>query len=202
MAPPQKHSYGLVDVVIDSPICRVAVPLAEVSGPSSQSCIEAIPHFPPWCHVPRHQHVSHFLPESGHALLRRTLPDIYPASLPKTMRPECISEKVKPLPASLLDAGLCFVQREANPRHDTSRPIQCLCRATATQDHEIIGVVHDLRLKNLTPSGDPPIFQKTVHVQVSQQRTDDSALWCATGAVLPAAHPRFAVLVPLLDRHL
>ena len=30
----------------------------------------------------------------------------------------------------------------------------------------------------------------------------DSALWCATGAVLPAANPRFAVLVPLLDRHL
>jgi site-specific DNA recombinase len=30
----------------------------------------------------------------------------------------------------------------------------------------------------------------------------DSALWCTTGAVFPAAHPRFAVSVPLLNRHL
>jgi len=32
--------------------------------------------------------------------------------------------------------------------------------------------------------------------------SDDSALRRATGASLPTAHPRFAVFVPLLDRHL
>src|SRR6202140_2616295 len=90
------------------------------------------------------------------------------------MRPEAISEKVKPLCASLPGAGLRFVQRESNPGHHTPRPIQCLCRATATENHEIIGVVDHLGLENLTPPGDPPVLQKTVHVQVGEQGTDDS----------------------------
>src|SRR5579871_1929638 len=118
------------------------------------------------------------------------------------MRPERVSEKVKPLCACLFGAGLRFVQRKSNPSHHTPRPIQRLHRTTATEDHEIIGIVDDLGLKNLTPSGDPPVLQKTVHVQVGEQGTNDSALWCATGAVSPTAHPPFAVLVPLLDRHL
>src|SRR5271168_4367897 len=72
----------------------------------------------------------------------------------------------------------------------------------ATENYEIIRVVHHLSLENFTPPGDPPILQKSVHIQVSQQGTDDSALWCATGATLPSTNPRFAVLVPLLNRHL
>src|SRR6202051_2913741 len=45
LATSQEHSYALIDVVIDRPICRVAIALAEVVGPASQRCIEAIPHF-------------------------------------------------------------------------------------------------------------------------------------------------------------
>src|SRR5438876_8966825 len=90
------------------------------------------------------------------------------------MRPKCVSEKVKPLCACFLDVGLHFVQRESNPGHHTPRPIQRLYRTTATEDHKIIGVVNDLGLKDLTPSGDPPKLQKTVHVQVGEQGTDDS----------------------------
>ena len=92
MATPQKHSYGLIDVVIDSSICRVAVPLAEVRGPASQSCIEAIPHLRPGSHVPGYEDVSHLLPESGPALLGWTLSEIHTASLAKTMRPERIPQ--------------------------------------------------------------------------------------------------------------
>src|SRR5579863_8580762 len=110
------------------------------------------------------------------------------------MRPERIPEKVKPLCAGLLDAGLRLVQRESNPDHHTARPIQCLCRATATENHEIIRVVDHLGLKNLTPSGDPPVLQKTVHVQVGEQGTDNAALWGSTGASLSSTDPRFAVL--------
>src|SRR6202158_1619929 len=124
------------------------------------------------------------------------------AILPKTMRPERVSEKVKPLCTPPPDAGLRFVQRESNPGHHTSRPIQRLGRATATENHEIIGIVDNLGLENLTPSGDPPVLQKTVHIQVGEQGTNDSALRRATTASLPPAHPRFAVFVPLLDRHL
>ncbi len=90
------------------------------------------------------------------------------------MRPEGVSQKIKPLFSCLLDAGLRFVQRESNPGHHTPRPIQRLGRTTATENHEIIGVVDHLGLENLTPSGDPPVLQKTVHVQVGEQGTDDS----------------------------
>src|ERR1700730_9898383 len=121
-----------------------------------------------------HQQVSHFLPQPRNTLLRRTRPQIHMAILPKTMRPECVSEKVKPLCVTPLDAGLRFVQRESNPGHHTPRPIQRLCRATATENHEIIGVVDNLGLKSLTPSSDPPVLQETVHVQVGEQGTDDS----------------------------
>jgi len=96
------------------------------------------------------------------------------AILPKTMRPERVSEKVKPLCTTPLDAGLRFVQRESNPGHHTPRPIQCLGRTTATENHEIIGIVDNLGMENLTPSGDPPVLQKTVHIQVGEQGTDDS----------------------------
>src|ERR1700724_3188298 len=124
------------------------------------------------------------------------------AILTKTMRPERVSEKVKPLCATPLDAGLRFVQRESNPGHHTPRPIQRLCRAAATENHEIIGVVDHLSSENLTPPGDPPVLQKTVHVQVGEQGTDNTALWGSTGASLPTADPRFPVFVPLLDRNL
>ena len=90
------------------------------------------------------------------------------------MRPEAVSQKIKPLFPCLLDAGLRLVQRESNPGHHIPRPIQCPCRAAATEDHEIIGVVHNLGSENLTSPGDPPVLQKTVHVQVGEQGTDDS----------------------------
>ena len=57
------------------------------------------------------------------------------------MRREAVSQKIKPLSPCLLDAGLRLVQRESDPGHHTPRPIQCLGRATATENHEIIRVV-------------------------------------------------------------
>ena len=32
--------------------------------------------------------------------------------------------------------------RESNPGHHTPRPIQRLCRAAATENHEIVGVIY------------------------------------------------------------
>ena len=53
------------------------------------------------------------------------------------MRPERVTQKIKTLSPCLLGAGLRFVQRESNPGHHTPRPIQCLRRTTATEDHEV-----------------------------------------------------------------
>src|SRR5580693_1755102 len=123
------------------------------------------------------------------------------AALPETLRPETISEKVKLLSPRWLDASLRFVQRESDPGHHTPRPIQCLRRAAAAENHEIISVGDELGSENLTPPGDPPVLQKTVHVQVGEQGTDHAALWRSTGTALPTADPRFPVFIPLLDRN-
>src|SRR5258708_35111450 len=109
------------------------------------------------------------------------------AILPKSMRPERISEKVKPLCTTPLDAGLRLVQRESDPGHHTPRPIQCLGRATATENHEIIRVGDHLGSEDLTPPGDPPVLQKTVHVQVGEHGTETAALWGSTSASLSTA---------------
>src|ERR1035437_9035326 len=92
-------------------------------------------------------------------------------------------------------------ESQTAPAHGRPRPIQRLDRLAAAEDHKIVRVVHDRSLKEFAPSGDPPVFQKTVHVQVCQQGTDDSTLRCATHALLAATDPRCPVSIPLLDRH-
>src|SRR5258706_7545400 len=119
-----------------------------------------------------------------------------------TLRSKRVPQKVEALCASLFDAGLCLVQRELDPLHHTTRPIQRLFRTTAAENHEIIGVVHDSGSEHLTPTGDPPILQKTVHIQVCEQRTDHSALRCATSAVFATAHLSISVFIPLLRPNL
>src|SRR5712692_9394964 len=175
VAVPQEVPHSLVDVVIDRSIRHQPGPVTKVVRPPSQDTIQAITHVGPRGHVLAHQQVCHFLPQPGNALLRRTRPQIHMTILPKTMRPEGVSQKVETLSPCLLDAGLRFVQRKLKPGHHTPRPIQRLSRATATENHEIIGVVDHLGLENLTPSGDPPVLQKTVHIQVGEQGTDDSS---------------------------
>src|ERR1035437_8291771 len=134
---PQKVPHAFIDVVIDRTISHQPRPVTEVVGPSPQNPVELISHVRPRFHVFSHQQISHFLPQLGDALLRRTRPEILMTILPKTMRPEAVSQKIKPLSPCLLDAGLRLVQRESNPSHHTPRPIQCLRRAAATENHEV-----------------------------------------------------------------
>src|SRR5258708_2831867 len=152
--------------MVDRSIRHQPRPVTEVVRPPSPYAIKAGAQLRAWVHPLGHPQVSHFLPQLGNALLRRTRPKILMTILPKTMRSEAVSQKIKPLFPCLLDAGLRFVQRESNPGHHTPRPIQRLCRASATENHEIIGVVDNLGVENLTPSGDPPVLQKAVHIQV------------------------------------
>ena len=47
---------------------------------------------------------------------------------------------------------------------------------TAAEDEEVVGIRDDLRPERFTASGESPMLQESVHVQVGQQRTDDTAL--------------------------
>ena len=112
MAPRQEVPHASTDMIVDRSISLVASPVAEVRRPSSQLLVQAVAHFFPGPHITGPQEVSHVLLDSLHALLRRAGSQIPVTIFPITMRPERISEKVKPLLARLLDAGL------APPPHD------------------------------------------------------------------------------------
>src|SRR4051794_4049662 len=174
MAPRQKVPYALVDVVVDSPIGQQPGPVTEVRRPPSQSLIESIADLFPSPDIARPQEISHLLLNSLHTLLRRTRSQIPVTIFPIVLRAERIPEKVKPLCTSFPDLRFRFVQSEANPSHDAPRPFQCLSRMSATEDHEIIRVIHHSGLKYFTPPGHPPVLQKTVHVQVREHGTGDS----------------------------
>src|SRR6516165_310680 len=102
------------------------------------------------------------------------------------MRPERVTQKAEALLARLLDAGLRLIQGDSHACYHLPRPIQRLGRLAATENHEIIRVVHDMSVKLLSPFGVPPTLQQTVHVQVGEHGTGNSSLRCPTVAVLPS----------------
>src|SRR5204862_6558709 len=110
LTPAEEGPNARVDVMFDRSIGHQSGPVAKVVRPPPQNAVEAIAYVRPRSDVLAHQQVSHFLPQPGNALLRRARPQIHMTILPKTMRPERISQKVEPLSACLLDAGLRFVQ--------------------------------------------------------------------------------------------
>ena len=73
---------------------------------------------------------------------------------------------------------------------------------TAAEDNEVIGIRDDLRPERFTASGEPPILQEPVHVQVGQQRTDDTALRRAAPAPFASSQAPFSVSIPFLNRRL
>src|SRR5215471_653107 len=121
---------------------------------------------------------------------------------PCTLLQHTVTQKVEALLTRLLDAGLRLIQGDPHPCYHLPRPIQCLCRFTTTENHEIIRVVNDMGVKLLSPFGVPPTLQQTVHVQVGEQRAGHPSLRGPAVAILPSRQPTLPVLVPLLDRGL
>ena len=170
----QKMSYAIKDVIVDRSVGHQPGTVAEVGRPTLQHAVEPIPHFWPRSHIVGSQEIARFCPESCHTFLRRTSSKIPMAILPIVMRPERITKKVEAFFARWFDARFRFVQSEPQLSHDTARPIQCLLRFVATQDHKIISVVHDMGLKTLLLPAHPPVLQETVHVQVGKHGADYS----------------------------
>src|ERR1022692_790827 len=191
---PQECPNTLINVVIDRTVRLHARTAGEVVRPAHQNAVELIPDFRPRSRVLRAQQVSHFLPQPAHALLGRTR-TLIPKPLPRAMRPKCISEKVKPLLPGLPDAGLRLVQREPDALHHRSRPTQRFCRASAAENHEVIGIGNDSGMESFTPSGDPPILQESVHIKVGQQWADHPTLGRAPSVLLSPAHTSFPLFI-------
>src|SRR6516165_9090675 len=79
------------------------------------------------------------------------------------MRPERVTQKVEALLKFLLDAGLRLIQGDTHPCYHLPRPIQRLCRLTATENHKIVRVVHNMSVKLLSPFGVPPTLQRFMY---------------------------------------
>src|SRR5215470_7946812 len=197
--PPQEMPYALINVVTNRPIRRCPGSVAEVRRPAPQDLIQPVPHPLPGPRVARHQKLSHLVLDACHRLLRRTCPQIPTTILLVAMRPERVTQKVEALLTRLLDAGLRLIQGDSHPCYHLPRPIQCLCRFSATENHEIVRVVHDMSVKLLSPFGVPPTLQQTVHVQVGEHRAGNASLRCPAAAILPSRQPTLPVLISLLD---
>src|ERR1017187_192812 len=130
--------------------------------------------------------LCHFLPDPVHALLRRATADVLSRRSLAEVRSEGVTQKVESLLTGVANARLPLVESQSQPIQYSTRPFQCLVRFSATENHEIVRVVHDFRPVLLPTFGLPPSFQHPVHVEVRQQRADHSPLRGAAIIVLPA----------------
>src|SRR5215469_14316133 len=151
MAPPQEVPYALIDVVTNRPVRIGPGSIAEVRRPAPQYLIQPTSHLLPRSLVAGHQKFSHFPFDACHRLLRRTRPQIPTAILLVAMWPERVTQKIEDLLTRLLDAGLRLIQGDPHPCNHLTRPIQCLGRFAATENHEIVRIVHDVGVKLLAP---------------------------------------------------
>src|SRR5829696_9069906 len=125
--------HAITDVMIDCPVRLRPSAVAEIAGPASQHPIQPVPHLRPRPRIARYQEVSHFLLDARHTLLRRTRSQIPVAILLVAVWPEPVTQEVEALCARLLDVGLRLIQSESQSRNHLPRPIQSLCRFTATE---------------------------------------------------------------------
>src|SRR5215470_156089 len=198
----QEMPYTCRDVTVDFAIRRRAGAVGKIGRPASQNLIEAGAHFLPASDVTRYQEVSHFLLDALPTLLRRTSSEIPMTIRLVAMWPERVTQKTKAFFARCPDASLRFIQSEAKSHHHAARPIQCLCRMPAAENHEIICVGDHLSAKSLALSGDPPVLEKAVHIEVREHGANDSALWSSTSAASSSRHASLTFVAPFLDREL
>src|SRR5437879_6042783 len=150
VTPPQEMPYAIRNVMIDRPICLRPSPVAEVCRPASQNLIQPILHLRPRPRIAWLQQVSHFFLDTCHRLPGRACSQIPMAILLVAMRSERVTQKVEALFARLLDTGFRLIQGDPHPVYHLPRPIQCLSRFAATENHKIIRVVDDWGIILLT----------------------------------------------------
>src|SRR5450759_2256639 len=70
VTPPQKVPHFVIDMLLNRPVGLARGTAAEVCSPAFQYLIQPLAHLFPWVHVARHQQLSHFRLDPGHALLQ------------------------------------------------------------------------------------------------------------------------------------
>ncbi len=202
MAPHQKPPNLLVDMVINRPVRHKPCTVGKVSGPATQQIVQPVTHFGPGIVIAGDKNISDPFLDPLHAFLRRTCPQIPVTILSEMVRSEAVAKKVETFPSGIAQAGLRFVEGEAEPGHDMPGPLQRLIRMSAAEDDKVVGIIHDPGLEPLIASAGPPMAEEAVDVTVGQQGADHPTLWRAAGTALSADHPPLPSSVRFLDRRL
>src|SRR5947209_18607229 len=112
---------------------------------------------------------------------------------------ERIAKKVEEFAAGIPNRGLRLVEGEPKLGHHLPRPRQRLCRRSAAEDDEVVGIGDDPGLVGLAPPRCTPMLQETVHVQVGEQWAYHPTLRRADGTPLAPVHAPPHVILALLS---
>src|SRR5271166_1671342 len=98
-----------------------------------------------------------------------------------------VTKEIEALIPGVPHRGFRLVERQPELRHHRLRPRQGLLRAAAAEDDEVVGVRDDVSPERFAASGETPMLQEAVHVDVGEQGARDPALRRAALAGLAAA---------------
>src|SRR5438445_2335546 len=205
LAPPaQEVTHAIIDVIVDGPIGHQPRAVAEVLRPAAQQTVQPVAYIRPRFLVAGDQQLIDLAFEPLDALPGGARAQVSAPFLAVVLRPKRIAKEVEAFLPGILQRGLRLVERKPEPGHHLLRPRQSLGRMSATEDDEVVGIGDHLRTERLATSGQPPMLQEAVHVQVRKHRTGDTALRRAARSALASRHAPLAFTTPtgLLDRHL
>src|SRR6202140_195309 len=123
--------------------------------------------------------VGHFADPAADRLnlsLRWTLAHIRVSRPHRVAETKCVTQKIERFAWNLTNVRLLLVDRQFQLPKDAAHRVHRLLGVSATADHQVVSVVHDLGLKTPLVSQHLPPQNKSSHVEVTQQRRDRSAL--------------------------
>src|SRR5437667_7548300 len=87
------------------------------------------------------------------------------------MRAERVAEEVEAFLSGVSQRSFRLVDRQPELGHHRLRPRQCLRRATAAEDNEVVGIGDDVSAERVAAFSQTPMLQEPIHVDVGQQWT-------------------------------
>src|SRR5438034_3911012 len=197
LAPPaQEVTHAIIDVIVDGPIGHQPRAVAEVVRPAAQQTVQPVAYIRPRFLVAGEQQLIALAFEPVDALPGGARAHVSAPFLAVVLRPKRIAKEVEAFLPGILQRGLRLVERKPEPGHHLLRPRQSLGRMSATEDDEVVGIGDHLRTERLATSGQPPMLQEAVHVQVRKHRTGDTALRRAARSALASRHAPLAFTTP------
>src|SRR3990172_1592751 len=175
VSPPQKVPRPVVDVVVDRPIGRVPCAVAEVARPPAQHAVEPGDDDVPRRLVARTKDLPDASLDPLDRLRGRCGPQIPVTILPVPHRPKGVAQKAERLAPPIAHPGLLLIERQAHLGEPPATLRKPLRGPVATQDHEVVRVVHEPRPVPPVEPTEAKDFQIAIHVEIREQRRDDSS---------------------------